>query len=582
MSQITENLVFQLESLLQDLHNDFFSDPKNLIHKLETLIFDYPLSSSPEILSKITSLLIFDSKTNLFKYFRLKISEKDRISSNFRKNLIDFLRKYLKTYPKSLSFQAISLIKTHCFSLFQTDISSPVKEASLGPIIAICKLFPKDQIKPCIYPEKLIEILLKNLRDLKHSSGVKSRIWQLSGLLCEIFPRELDNYKLEVSEVCFSELSAQISLKSKPELIVIEGLLKALSSLLKENYLTFKQLTELFGYLKCLITPIADVHSYKVLRNALKVLCEHCGLFSSMILQDSLSLLSLITGLFSLTNRKVRESAGEMLESLIKLLVSILDPSQDLHKALFKEIFVKIQNFFENSDLILICSGIRALGHLSRSVRLFLSERKVRDLFTQMLEFSSVKVLKPLESLAENSTDEKDPLDSFKTILFLQKQVFSFLNAFASLVANISALTEFEINRLFSLCLLSVKLHRKFLNSYKPQLYEAIVGLFLNFYQHHHSIFVPFSRRFFNNGLFETLKIPENVILAGEDYHNSLKDTCDLWLGLFSRDFLWTKSARNLFISCFFQGIVKKKPICQITRIISNICIELCFFLMKY
>ena len=71
-----------------------------------------------------------------------------------------------------------------------------------------------------------------------------------------------------------SELSSQISAKSKSELIVIEGLLKTLLSLLKENcLLNFKQLSELFGSLKCLMT---DVHSDKVLK-------MHFGLFSSTI-----------------------------------------------------------------------------------------------------------------------------------------------------------------------------------------------------------------------------------------------------------------------------------------------------------
>lgn len=574
MSNAKSSIPPLLESLLQDLHNDFFSDTKTFLRKLETLLLDIPLHSSPEILSKITSLLLLDKKTSLFKYLTSKLGDKERISSSFRKGLLEVIKKYLKAYEKGFSSQVLGIVKTSCLHLFQTDLTAAVKEGALSPIILLVKRFPKVPMKALLQPEKLMEIILKNLRDMKHSAGVKAKLWHLAGLLCSQYSREVDHYRLEVSEVCFNELMSQVESKSKPEIIVIEGLLKGLLQLLYENYLTAGQIQRLWNVLQVLMTPIADVHNYKVINMSLKLVGAHCGLFTAQILKDAIKILDLTLSLFKLTNRTVRERAGECLESLIRILVSLLSPTEEPHKLLFKEILEKVLRLLDQTDVVLLSSGIRVLGHFSRSVRLFRSEGKVRELFTQMLEFSHEKLIKPLENMTPSPDQEEGPLtsqaDSFKTILFLQKQVFCFILAFSSVIENLSSLLEKEAIGLFQLSLLAIKAHKQYLQSYKPQLYESLVTLFLSLYVHHHIVFIPWCRKLFSQGLFESLKIPENVILAGEDYHSSLKSACDIWQGLFANGSCWTEASRGLFLSCFFQEVDAQLRALDLSYVISK------------
>ena len=47
--------------------------------------------------------------------------------------------------------------------------------------------------------------------------------------------------------------------------------------------------------------------------------------------------------------------------------------------------------------------------------------------------------------------------------------------------------------------------------------------------------------------MLETLKIPDNVYYAGEDYHISLKATCDLWVALLDRPKIWSETYCKIF-----------------------------------
>jgi len=52
--------------------------------------------------------------------------------------------------------------------------------------------------------------------------------------------------------------------------------------------------------------------------------------------------------------------------------------------------------------------------------------------------------------------------------------------------------------------------------------------------------------------MLETLKIPDNVYYAGEDYHYSLRFTCDLWTALLDRPKIWSET----YCKIFFDEIV--------------------------
>jgi hypothetical protein len=47
--------------------------------------------------------------------------------------------------------------------------------------------------------------------------------------------------------------------------------------------------------------------------------------------------------------------------------------------------------------------------------------------------------------------------------------------------------------------------------------------------------------------MLDTLKIPDNVYYAGEDYQKSLTETCDLWVNLLERPKIWSESCCRIF-----------------------------------
>ena len=58
-----------------------------------------------------------------------------------------------------------------------------------------------------------------------------------------------------------------------------------------------------------------------------------------------------------------------------------------------------------------------------------------------------------------------------------------------------------------------------------------------------------------SSGLLESLKIPDNVYYAGEDYHLSLGIASKLWISLSTRSKIWTESTNKNFLNKFFEYI---------------------------
>lgn len=57
--------------------------------------------------------------------------------------------------------------------------------------------------------------------------------------------------------------------------------------------------------------------------------------------------------------------------------------------------------------------------------------------------------------------------------------------------------------------------------------------------------------------MLETLKIPENVYYAGEDYQKSLQETCDLWICLLDRPKIWSESVCKSFYDEFISHVIQ-------------------------
>mmetsp|Transcript_20540 Transcript_20540/g.17943 ORF Transcript_20540/g.17943 Transcript_20540/m.17943 type:complete len:146 (+) Transcript_20540:333-770(+) len=118
--------------------------------------------------------------------------------------------------------------------------------------------------------------------------------------------------------------------------------------------------------------------------------------------------------------------------------------------------------------------------------------------------------------------------------------------SFAHLISNIKSVSEKESTHLFELALIGMTNHNNYFSGYRPQLYDGIVSLIMSL-SFHQNIFLFWLKKLISQGMLETLKVPENVYYAGEDYHKSLLETCEMWVSLIERPKIWSESCCKTF-----------------------------------
>jgi hypothetical protein len=75
---------------------------------------------------------------------------------------------------------------------------------------------------------------------------------------------------------------------------------------------------ELFQLLRCGMTPIADVHNFKIIKGSMKILTNHTILFSKQLLSIPKEFFALIFQLLNLSNRETKETASDLMQAFIK------------------------------------------------------------------------------------------------------------------------------------------------------------------------------------------------------------------------------------------------------------------------
>lgn len=114
----------------------------------------------------------------------------------------------------------------------------------------------------------------------------------------------------------------------KPELKAIFGMLKGFGFSLEAGCtLDDAQLQSLFLILKTVIRPIDEVNNRGVMKGGMKLLAQHAGLFTDQIMRYALDLIELALKLCVQENLEVRDTANDLLGSVIRQISESLQPN---------------------------------------------------------------------------------------------------------------------------------------------------------------------------------------------------------------------------------------------------------------
>lgn len=89
---------------------------------------------------------------------------------------------------------------------FSGDCSTLVKEAALHPLVQIMSVFLPEQIKEFLDPQKLMKIMLDEIKLQTLGATLKATIWEVVGWLHKLYPKDTELYRPETQDVMINTL----------------------------------------------------------------------------------------------------------------------------------------------------------------------------------------------------------------------------------------------------------------------------------------------------------------------------------------------------------------------------------------
>ena len=95
-------------------------------------------------------------------------------------------------------------------------------------------------------------------------------------------------------------------------------------------------------------------------------------------------------------NLEVRDTANDLLGSLIRQISDTLQSNQDAHVALFRLIMEKFDEILMSNDYrnIQLLSAIRAVGIFSKAIQTILGDEKLWDYLERLTELSEQRLIR--------------------------------------------------------------------------------------------------------------------------------------------------------------------------------------------
>ena len=177
---------------------------------------------------------------------------------------------------------------------------------------------------------------------------------------------------------------------------------------------------------------IDDVKIITVITASLKLLAEHQGKLLPFMKNKEINFSDIFLGHMKASNKKLKNKASSSLESLCDALAKLVVEADwgEYNKELFVYLNSKLKTRIKNSKKpVQLMTCIRCMGFLSRGLKLWQGPAFLHAHFGFLVENSQTNLMDKFDKL-DNFSFEKNT-QNFKTVLFNQRQLNSYLKCFA-------------------------------------------------------------------------------------------------------------------------------------------------------
>ncbi|CAD8069351.1 unnamed protein product [Paramecium sonneborni] len=540
-----------LEKELQKLAAGNYQRASDIKDSIQNILFENQLNHA-EI--GLCSSKIMASEKSLLEFLTNHVLDKDTYYAQTKKSLYQIIAKYIKNYVQYVSEYLESIIST-CIQNFKKEESGVAKEASLFPIIKIYKHCDQQILVRLQVHKNIFHILLQECLETKLTAGVKGRIFQSLGLLMKRFNNDLEEHGIYLH--AFQSIISQIQ-SSKPEMVIIEGILKFFKQCLIFHPFNQDQLAKLYQVLVTFCKPVEDLSTFKVPIAACKCMKQNLDLFGHFLIirANALTLFEQYIKILQHRNRDLKECVQDLLELFIQKISQQLDHNINDHKIIFNVIlnkFIEILND-NKADMFLMTVIIRSVGHFARAIANLRGEKQLSDFFDKLNDLGFERLLQVYEEFYKEEEGNIKKGAQFKVLLYRQKQLNSFLISYANIIKNLTIISDKQIQHLFALCSLCIKQHYNYFENYRPYLYDGMANIIISIFGHQ-NIGIQFISSLLSKGVIEGLKLGQNQ-LDGDLYLKTCQEMAKLWIGIIEQK-IWTQHYLTKFVKQLFDQIAQ-------------------------
>ena len=272
----------------------------------------------------------------LFKFLEKNAGQTDLNQAEVRKQTYKFIGQFIKIRAVYLQ-DYILFIYEQLVRLYYKEETLKCKDYCLYPFVQIYKHISynnnQQTISQLINTEKIMDFLQNQLKFGKPTPSLRARVFELTGLIIKKCYVEIS----KLPSIDQLQMTAYLSLveqtkASKPDLVLICGLLKFFRYALSYSNFEAAKIDELFMLSRVFLNPIKEVQNYKIIKNAIKIIKFNLQEFTPFILMKTQDLYLQVYLLVKNQNRDIKENASQLMEELIELVSSKLEEDEKKHK----------------------------------------------------------------------------------------------------------------------------------------------------------------------------------------------------------------------------------------------------------
>ncbi|XP_048248370.1 DNA-dependent protein kinase catalytic subunit-like [Haliotis rufescens] len=438
-----------LEDSLRSLHDLYRDSGGRAKEQIDTVVGDVIQICLNELSEKDVDYccsVLFDKEIGVVKFLQKIITAEE--FQGCKAQLLDLLAGFTEKVGKKILDYAVD-IKEISFSLFMRDRFAKVKNAAIPVLIKLLEVSAGsamgDQLKVSKLTEKLFLELTKSSSKLQAS--VKANVYQLLGVISEVYPELMANYSERLVGLYVNALKAEMESKTrKPELTVIAGCLEGLTAYL----VNFTQSAEegsknsyaIFKYARMAIDPGISFSRYDVPRGGLRLFGKHCGQFNQFIMDDYQGMYEKFLSWNRHHNRELAHLGMMAMESFLKQVAEMLVVRAQEGKkegAVFKFFIQQFRNIMNDnmSGSKEVSLAIRGYGLLAAPCRSFLSPSDVQFMFSEMISKCEQQFLGQVEDLEDRIISLPSYLEA---LAYIVKEVDQVSDTYAATLEHLLVL----------------------------------------------------------------------------------------------------------------------------------------------